>query len=599
MRPSNQRNILSDFPSLESSRGTPILDRRLFLRDLAAGGLTLSALSGWSRFAQGAEPALAPAAEPDYPPHEVTVISGGPNQRGATYGRTQKESIKRFLKQEIFVAFEGAPSTRDEMLRYADACLKELRGYSPAVVKEWEGMSEAAQIPIEELALLSSHEELWHRGVLPAMSHCTAVALGPPETRDGHTYVGQTWDWMPSVYGLSSLVLWERDEGPNVLCYGYPGLWAGAGMNSAGLALCWTTAGTSGVGKDSPKVGIPAYALIAHLLYQESLEAVVEEARRAKVAGWFTFVMADGKGNLLNLEGSPHRVVVETAKGQMTRVGYGSREMTATPAGQEVPGHPRCKKMAGLLTEKRGRLDATGLGEIFCDPHAEIRQPTSTLDTMIFDTTDRVLHITRGLGATGQWRRFGFDTPSPLAWRSLFDGTSLGGWRSSEFGGAGEVHVDEGKIMMDFGVALTGITWAGESLPRIDYEVSLEAQRVDGFDFFCGLTFPVGDDPCSLIVGGWGGPVVGLSSLDGKDASENETTRSIRFESKRWYAIRLRVVSGRIQAWIDDESVVDADTRGRRISIRPEVERSKPFGVSTWCTTAAIKDIRIRELRGA
>ena len=67
-------------------------------------------------------------------------------------------------------------------------------------------------------------------------------AAGPPGTCDGNTYVGQTWDWMKSAYGLSSMLRWKRTEGPDVLAYSYPGLWMGAGMNSEGLALCWTSA---------------------------------------------------------------------------------------------------------------------------------------------------------------------------------------------------------------------------------------------------------------------------------------------------------------------------------------------------------------------
>ena len=51
---------------------------------------------------------------------------------------------------------------------------------------------------------------------------------------------------------------------------------------------------------------------------------------------------------------------------------------------------------------------------------------------------------------------------------------------------------------------MTGITWTNE-MPRMGYEISLEAMRVEGSDFFCGLTFPVGKDYLSLIVGGWGG----------------------------------------------------------------------------------------------
>ena len=80
--------------------------------------------------------------------------------------------------------------------------------------------------------------------------------------------------------------------------------------------------------------------------------------------------------------------------------------------------------------------------------------------------------------------------------------------------------------MLDFGSSMTGVTYQGKDLPRTDYEIRLEAQRIDGTDFFCGLTFPVHDAHLSLIVGGWGGSLVGLSSLDGKDASRNETRPS-------------------------------------------------------------------------
>ena len=102
--------------------------------------------------------------------------------------------------------------------------------------------------------------------------------------------------------------------------------------------------------------------------------------------------------------------------------------------------------------------------------------------------------------------------------KSLFDGKSLKGWKKTQFGGEGKVEVKDGRIVLHSGGPMTGITWT-EDFPKIDYEISLEAMRVDGSDFFCGLTFPVGDKPCSFIVGGWGGGVVGLSSIDGSDAS--------------------------------------------------------------------------------
>ena len=180
-------------------------------------------------------------------------------------------------------------------------------------------------------------------------------------------------------------------------------------------------------------------------------------------------------------------------------------------------------------------------------------------------------------------------------WTSLFDGKTLDGWKKTKFGGEGDVSVEDGRIILGFGSDMTGIH-TDRKLPKINYEVELEAMRVDGSDFFCGFTFPVKDDPCSLIVGGWGGGVIGLSSLDRLDASENETTTYREFKNGTWYKIRLRVSDHRIQAWIDGKEMIDVDTTNRKISIRYEVEPSRPFGFATWQTTGALRGIRIREL---
>ena len=180
-------------------------------------------------------------------------------------------------------------------------------------------------------------------------------------------------------------------------------------------------------------------------------------------------------------------------------------------------------------------------------------------------------------------------------WKPLFDGKTLAGWKITNFGGEGDVTVEDERILMEFGSSLTGITYDGE-FPKTNYEVRLEAMRVDGNDFFCGMTFPVEQSHCSLILGGWGGAVVGLSSIDGRDASENDTTQYKKFESDQWYKIRLRVTPQRIQAWIDDKVWVDQDIVGRKITTRSEVNLSKPFGISAYETRAALRKLQLREL---
>jgi hypothetical protein len=182
-----------------------------------------------------------------------------------------------------------------------------------------------------------------------------------------------------------------------------------------------------------------------------------------------------------------------------------------------------------------------------------------------------------------------------VKWTSLFNGKNLDGWKNTEFGGEGEITVEKEQLILDMGTPLSGVNYTGK-IPKINYEVELDAMRVTGTDFFCGLTFPVKKDPCSLIIGGWGGGVMGLSSLNGMDASENETTNYMEFKNGQWYHIRLRVLSDRITAWIDGKEIVDQDITDRKISVRIEVELSKPFGFATYETRAALRKIRIREL---
>ena len=182
-----------------------------------------------------------------------------------------------------------------------------------------------------------------------------------------------------------------------------------------------------------------------------------------------------------------------------------------------------------------------------------------------------------------------------FAWQSLFDGKQLGKWAITRFGGEGEVTVKDGTIILGMGNPMTGITWTGEVI-RDNYELQFEAKRTSGIDFFATTTFPVGEEYCSFVVGGWAGTVVGLSCINNLDASENETTQFKVFEDNRWYRIRIRVSQAKVECWIDDEKMVDVKREGRKFSVRMECDLCRPLGIATWCTEGVIRNIRIRRL---
>lgn len=181
----------------------------------------------------------------------------------------------------------------------------------------------------------------------------------------------------------------------------------------------------------------------------------------------------------------------------------------------------------------------------------------------------------------------------PVEASSLFDGSTLDRWEVVDYLESGRVYVKGGAIVLEKGVEQTGVQWTGPVIES-NYEIELEAMRVEGEDFFCGLTFPVKQDFCSLIVGGWRGKVVGLSCIDTEDAAENETTVLMDFEKGKWYPIRLRVTDDEIKVWIEGDKVIDVPIKGRIVDTRPEVNPCKPLGIMSWKTTAAVRNIFMR-----
>jgi len=189
-------------------------------------------------------------------------------------------------------------------------------------------------------------------------------------------------------------------------------------------------------------------------------------------------------------------------------------------------------------------------------------------------------------------------TPGPAkdGAERLFDGKTLRGWKvvdEFDFKEHGKVYVKDGRLVLAKGKPLTGVKWTGK-FPRMDYEVSLEAMRVEGDDFFCSMVFPIGKQVCSITFGGWGGSMVGLTNVDGEPAAENETAAVRDFENNHWYHLRFRVTRTKIEAWIDKDKVVDFPYKDRKLTIRWEQESILPFGLSSYRTTAAMRNITVR-----
>jgi len=183
-------------------------------------------------------------------------------------------------------------------------------------------------------------------------------------------------------------------------------------------------------------------------------------------------------------------------------------------------------------------------------------------------------------------------------WVSLFDGKTLDGWKvaeGGEFGGHGRVGVENGRICLETGNQPTGIVTT-LTVPTVDYEISLDAMRVAGNDDLCIIVFPVGTTYCRLQVGGWGGRVVCLDEVDGRRGVDNLTARQMDFERRRWYRVRLQVTQASIEAWIDQEKVIDMKRAGHQFALRGAYAALTPLGIQSATTYAALRDLKLRRL---
>lgn len=175
---------------------------------------------------------------------------------------------------------------------------------------------------------------------------------------------------------------------------------------------------------------------------------------------------------------------------------------------------------------------------------------------------------------------------TPAAWRVVTSGA---------FSAADKIHFTAGVLSIERGNPGSGVCYRGP-VPRMNYRVAAEARRVDGADFFYGLTFPINDQHASLIMGGWSGGVWGVSNLDGLSAVENETTGYRPFEQDRWYRIVLTVEEKRTTVELDDETIIDYATAEHQYSVWPEQAVMVPLGIATWNTGGEIRQLTLEQL---
>lgn len=179
---------------------------------------------------------------------------------------------------------------------------------------------------------------------------------------------------------------------------------------------------------------------------------------------------------------------------------------------------------------------------------------------------------------------------------ALFQGNSLEGWKSTDFFRPGEIQVRDGVVTLGKGNPMTGVTIDRKNLLHKNFDLIYEARRLEGDDFFAAATFPVDGGHLTFVNGGWSGNVTGLSSIDGADASENETGTRVEFENGRWYRFVIQVQGRKVRVTVDGKQVVDFDGTDRSLRTRVESRPSEPLGFAAFGCVGQIRAASLKEV---
>ena len=319
-------------------------------------------------------------------------LSGGPEQRGVTYGRAAKARI------DAGIAHYGAQlrAAGLEGGRLADlvrSFLPTIKEFDEAMIPEMRGIARGAEVAFEDIVLLNARTEILQlakRKALAARTDaeegCTAVLATPEVTTEGLLHA-QNWDWKAACAETAVVLLIRRDDGPDILTFTEAGGLARSGLNAAGIGL---TANYLQCDRDYRGLGVPLALIRRKILAQQHLALAWRVAQATPKSAANNMCVSHAKGLAINFECAPDETfTLEADDGLLVHSNHflslvalsklKDTGIECTPC--TLYRHTRVRE---ALAPLRGKIDRTAiknaLFDDFCSPWSVCRPPRPGLD---------------------------------------------------------------------------------------------------------------------------------------------------------------------------------------------------------------------------
>jgi isopenicillin-N N-acyltransferase like protein len=243
-------------------------------------------------------------------------VRGGPHERGRQYGEQARERVRRSIDayDEVFDHYAGWrwADVRLHAARYASA----IETFGTKYIEEMRGIAEGSGVEFEDVLGINVRTEVMFAakaraaagladgGATPAVrpDGCSAFAVLPSRSGDGHTLIGQNWDWL--LHSFETVVVLEaaQDDGPDFVTVVEAGLLAKTGMNSSGIGLVTNALVTD---HDHGEPAVPYHLVLRGILDAENLSDAYAIAQRGVRSSSANYMIASVDGVAVDIEAAP------------------------------------------------------------------------------------------------------------------------------------------------------------------------------------------------------------------------------------------------------------------------------------------------------
>jgi isopenicillin-N N-acyltransferase-like protein len=258
----------------------------------------------------------------------IIDVAGAPRERGIAYGKRAADRIARSIENYARLFAYCGLAWKDVQAR-AVPYRPVIARIAPGLTEEIAGIAEGCGAAETEILALNARTEILPPtypsppspdmqamlarnaregvGLQYDWAECTALAVLPDASRDGHTLLGQNWDWLGCQREALVVLRVTEEDGRRLMTLTEAGMLAKIGLNDRGFGVCLNILRSV---DDGQAAGLPVHVLLRHLLSCGDVASAIATARSLKHGASSNVLTADAAGHAASLELSPREVAV-------------------------------------------------------------------------------------------------------------------------------------------------------------------------------------------------------------------------------------------------------------------------------------------------